>query len=405
MSKLEKVLNYASIHNTFYIKKIKENNIINPLSILEYPITTREMLQENKDLLLSPEYQTNLITNHLYIMSSSGTSGVPIETLWDPNQYGKSMLCLWRRRKRYYNISPNDKHIDFMLKYYNNLPTNDLKYSVSGNTISVNRLNLSSETVMQDFFKLMQAFQPVWLQLAPSVMEMIINHCEINNNSLPSSIRYVEFLSEILTPSMRIRTKQFIPNVEIANMYGSEEMNAIAYECPYGHMHIISDNVYAECYDGFSIQPCGAGTMILTNLNNIVNPLIRYDQGDRVILTPEIQCECGYRDKIISELIGRQSSIAHINGKTITTCDISDIMLIVSNRFNRPILKYKFIYETNSAKMTCYTVFNKSMLGWKNTIWKTINDLIVEKYGDIHITFVMDDYDKLAYKHDLFVVK
>lgn len=405
MSKLEKILHYISKHNDFYIKKIEENHIIDPINISEYPIMTREILQESKDLLLSSEYQTSLLTNGLYVLSSSGTSGVPIETFWDPNQYGKSMLCLWRRRKRYYNISANDKHIDFMLKYYNNLPTNGLKYTISGNTISVNRLNLTSEKVMQEFFELMKAFEPIWLQLAPSIMEMLINYCQSNDTNLPPSIRYVEFLSEILTPSMRRRTEQFIPNAQIANMYGSEEMNAIAYECPYGHMHIISDNVFAECYDGNKIQPCGEGTMVVTNLNNTVTPLIRYDQGDKVILTMETQCECGCRDKMISELIGRKSSIANINGKLITTCDISDIMLIVSNLFNRPILKYKFIYETRTMQMTCYTIFKDNMSGWKNTIWKTINDLFIEKYGDISITFIMDDYDKFAYKHDLFIVK
>ena len=84
MSKLEEMLKYVSEHNEFYKNRIKEYGITNPLDIKrdieQFSIITREDLQENKNAIISSEYRIKNFTNHLYKLSSSGTSGVPVET-------------------------------------------------------------------------------------------------------------------------------------------------------------------------------------------------------------------------------------------------------------------------------------------------------------------------------------
>lgn len=170
-------------------------------------------------------------------------------------------------------------------------------------------------------------------------------------------------------------------------------------------MHIVSENVFAECFNGKTIEPIGKGSIILTNLNNKVIPLIRYAQEDKVILEPDIECNCGYKDKIISSLIGRKSSNALVNGIPLSTCDVSDIMLIISNKFGQPIKKYKFVYDTKQQLIMCYTLFNESFINWQNEIWDTIKKIFTDRYGKIDMVFEMKDYDKDKYKHDLLMVK
>jgi len=404
MAKIDQILAYALERNEFY-KSILTESRDSGKHIDRFPVLTREVFQKNKNIILSPEYRVNNLTNHLYRLSSSGTSGVPVETFWDPNQYAKSMLSLWRRRKKYYNVSPSEKHIDFMLKYYNSVPDKKLNYLLSNNTLSINRLNLNDPEVMAHFFEVVNEFKPAWIQLSPSVMEIIINYSRILHKQLPSSIKYIEFMSEMLTPSIRSQAQQLLPKAKISNMYGSEEMNAIAYECPYGKMHIISENVYAECLTETGVEETGEGNIILTNLYNLVTPLIRYDQRDIVKLEPRIKCACGYEDKVISVLKGRTSSMAIVNGKNMSTCDISDIMLIISNKFDYPIKKYKFVFSCKENILICYTLFNDAFVAWRDEIWNTIKVLFEEKYGEMNMKFVMDDYDKGTYKHDLFIVK
>ena len=74
-------------------------------------------------------------------------------------------------------------------------------------------------------------------------------------------------------------------------MYGSEEINGIAYECPKHHMHVLEDNVFIEVKTNKGIFRHGEGEAIITNLNNFGMPLIRYNQGDVIVLdNNDIQC-------------------------------------------------------------------------------------------------------------------
>lgn len=80
-----------------------------------------------------------------------------------------------------------------------------------------------------------------------------------------------------------------------ANSYGASEFLAIAVPCRLGVLHLNADWVLLEPVDehGRAVPAgvCGATTW-LTNLANHVQPLIRYDIGDRVTLHAR-PCACG----------------------------------------------------------------------------------------------------------------
>lgn len=76
---------------------------------------------------------------------------------------------------------------------------------------------------------------------------------------------------------------------------GSSEFLALAGECRHGRLHLNSDWAILESVDaqGRAVPPGerGANTL-LTNLANHVQPLIRYELGDRVRQDAEA-CPCG----------------------------------------------------------------------------------------------------------------
>ena len=81
----------------------------------------------------------------------------------------------------------------------------------------------------------------------------------------------------------------------VANAYGASEFLALASECSQGHLHLNSDWAILEAVDakGHAVPPGRPGaTTLLTNLANHVQPLIRYDLGDRVTLHAHT-CGCG----------------------------------------------------------------------------------------------------------------
>ncbi|HZF84836.1 MAG TPA: AMP-binding protein, partial [Burkholderiaceae bacterium] len=87
----------------------------------------------------------------------------------------------------------------------------------------------------------------------------------------------------------------------VANSYGASEFLSLAFECAEGALHLNSDWAILEPVDaqGHAVPPGRAGTTtLLTNLANHVQPLIRYDMGDRVTLR-EAPCRCGSHHPVV----------------------------------------------------------------------------------------------------------
>jgi phenylacetate-CoA ligase len=81
----------------------------------------------------------------------------------------------------------------------------------------------------------------------------------------------------------------------IADVYGASEAGVIALSCRRGRLHVNADWVILEAVDA-AYQPVSAGqpshTVLLTNLANRIQPVIRYDLGDSVTVSPT-PCPCG----------------------------------------------------------------------------------------------------------------
>lgn len=99
---------------------------------------------------------------------------------------------------------------------------------------------------------------------------------------------------ETLTPAMRRFIMQAF-GCTVVNSYGASECLAMASECSRGQMHLNADWVILEPVDerGRPVPPGQpSASCWLTNLANRVQPLIRYDLGDRITLRAGA-CRCG----------------------------------------------------------------------------------------------------------------
>jgi phenylacetate-CoA ligase len=99
---------------------------------------------------------------------------------------------------------------------------------------------------------------------------------------------------ETLTPATRRALGERF-HAPVRDSYGASECFLIANECRCGHLHLNADWVILEPVDerGHAVPPGEFGaTTLLTNLSNFVQPIIRYDLGDRVRFVPGV-CRCG----------------------------------------------------------------------------------------------------------------
>lgn len=82
---------------------------------------------------------------------------------------------------------------------------------------------------------------------------------------------------------------------KVGNVWGSTEIAGAAYSCNQGWLHVIRDWTIIEPVDA-DYRPTPPGeqshTILVSNLANQVQPILRYDLGDSILMRPD-PCPCG----------------------------------------------------------------------------------------------------------------
>lgn len=158
----------------------------------------------------------------------------------------------------------------------------------------------------------LRALQPDVLASYPT--EALLLAQEQREGRLDLHLQQVWTGGETLTPAMRHGIGRGF-GCQVHNSYGASEFLALASECGHGRMHLNTDWFILEPVDGRG-HPVPAGrpsaTTLLTNLANHVQPVIRYDLGDRVTLAAE-PCACGSPLPLV-EVQGRRDDTLHLPG-------------------------------------------------------------------------------------------
>lgn len=84
-------------------------------------------------------------------------------------------------------------------------------------------------------------------------------------------------------------------NAKVGNSYAATEVPFLSYSCKHGWLHVNSDWVILEPVDAeHRATPAGkqSHTVLVTNLANRIQPIIRYDLGDSILQKPD-PCSCG----------------------------------------------------------------------------------------------------------------
>ena len=382
MSKLEEMLKYVSEHNEFYKNRIKEYGIKDPLDINQWPILTRKELQENRYNMFSDGYKSKYFNQQLRRQSSSGSSGVPVNVYWDYKDWYASNMSLWRKRLQWYGIHPSDKYVMFTLNAFNIKNDGETVYYLNdpANILSVNVSLIQNERGYEKLIDIINDFEPKWLYIQPFVLNRLIQAYTRTGKIPPPTLKYIESVGELLASDLRRRTVEFF-NVPLANMYGSEEMNGIAYECPKHHMHVLDDNVLIQIENRKGNGAFCEGEVIITNLNNYGMPLIRYNQGDRIVLASSEQtCNCGCSSFLIEFIKGRNFENAlWDNQNDLSPFKLLEIMAEVNNQLNDIIVEYKYVYSISENKLQCVMYIRQENNGWSSNIKEVVHEIFNRK--------------------------
>lgn len=212
---------------------------------------------------------------------------------------------------------------------------------------------------------IIDGFGPKWLYIQPSVLDRLLQAYKRTCKRPPRTIEYIESVGEILASDLRNKAGDFFA-VPIVNMYGSEEMNGIAYENPEHHMQVLEDNVFVEVGNENGIDCCGDGEAIITNLNNRAMPLIRYNQEDSIaLISRKSGCQYGINPSEIALVKGRMlESIRLGDNMELNPLILLEIMAEVNNEFDGIISSYRYEIDANTGCIRCYISLDNSKVNW-----------------------------------------
>ena len=166
---------------------------------------------------------------------------------------------------------------------------------------------------LPELVRALNAFRPTVLATYPTAAALLAD--EADAGRLRIAPRYVFVGGENLSPTMRAHISRAF-DTTVRSSYGATEFLPIAWECAYGRLHANADWLILEPVDA-AHRPVPPGeqshTVLLTNLANYVQPVLRYDLGDRVRMSGE-RCACGSQLPVI-EVSGRSDDTFKVPGR------------------------------------------------------------------------------------------
>lgn len=173
-----------------------------------------------------------------------------------------------------------------------------------------NRIQLFSPTQSLDnIIEALNCYQPALLMgYATVILELARAQQEGRLDINPA---FVSPASEPISEDQKRDIKRAF-DCEVREAYAATEFDPIAIECSHGNLHVNADWVILEPVDR-EYQPVDPGepseTVLLTNLGNRVQPIIRYDLGDSITMYDE-RCSCGSAFPVI-DVEGRQGDVLY----------------------------------------------------------------------------------------------
>lgn len=303
----------------------------------ELPVIEKKYLQEDVNSLISKPYKLE----KLYKNKTSGSSGKPFTFTKD--YYTQSRV--WAARKQFlseYNLSLSSKQAIFYrsAKGFKNSFIEKIKDEI------LNRVRFDSTNSSKEHFEnSINKFKSMKFDYIYGYTSAIVLFCRylLSKNILLKDICPSLVLVVVTAETCTKEDKQVIEmatGVPVRNEYGSADLGMIAFECSYGHFHLVEENLYVETNEN--------NEMIITDLYNKSFPFVKYKLGDMAKISSE-KCSCGNRNRYIYDFMGRSNDIVKLkNGEEVLGYSFYQIVRPVLEETN--LLKEFFIKQIDLDK-------------------------------------------------------
>jgi phenylacetate-CoA ligase len=341
--KLRQLIKYANTHSPFYQQRLKGLNL-DTCKLQDLPVLKKADMMNNfeafvtdKRLKKQPiiDFMTDLKNIGRYYLDeyvvshTSGSQGqaavlvqpkdAPFHLFAMQVARGHSMPKTWATLwKKFFSARSRWAMILFKPCFIPSGAAFGYMPKASKKFADILRLNLSDP--FEDNIRKLDEFQPNFITAYVHVLEQIARAAKQGKTNIHKNgqLELVIAISEPLPPEIQKFIEENL-GVPVANHYAMGECPQLSLGCPKGHgAHINNDMAILENVDA-NYQPVPDGTpgakVLLTNLMNQIQPIIRYEIDDVIAITSE-PCPCGNPLPRVKTIAGRANDqFWVVNGK------------------------------------------------------------------------------------------
>ncbi len=326
---------YKGIEDNFKLEDLPVTNKIDMMKCFDTWVTDK-----NINMNRIEEYTKNLdnvgrmLDNKYLIFKTSGSTGNPATILYDKQNIDvASAVAAFRtfaRKQDFDAFMKNGKKTAGVFANYGfYLACGMSRYLQLQMPRKKNKITIDVNEKEQEIIRSLNEFNPAMLSGYPSNLAVLADYDELKIKP-----NVVITGGELLTDEIRNKLVNKF-GCYVQTHYSCTEAGEIACECEEKHLHINEDWVIVEPVDKNN-NPVPYGTLsdkvLITNLSNYIQPFIRYELTDRVILHNE-KCKCGKNTRWLE-----------IEGRTDDILEFANGILIA------PMSFYKLLQEVKEIK-------------------------------------------------------
>lgn len=301
---------YSAVGDDFNLKDLPPTNKVEMMKyfdtwLTDSNITMRKIDEFTQDI----ENVGRMIDDKYLVFRTSGSTGNPATILYDKQNIDvSSAVAAFRtfaRKEDYKAFMKNGKKTAGVFANYGfYLACGMSRYLQLQMPNKKNKITIDVNAPEKEIIKQLNEFNPSMLSGYPSNLALLSSFEEL---TIKPSV--VITGGELLTDEIRKKlTDKF--DCYVQTHYSCTEAGEIACECSEKHLHINEDWVIVEPVDKNN-NPVGYGVrsdkVLITNLSNYIQPFIRYELTDRIIVHNE-KCKCG-KNTCWLEIEGRTDDI------------------------------------------------------------------------------------------------
>ncbi|MBO6310513.1 MAG: phenylacetate--CoA ligase family protein [Oribacterium sp.] len=337
--RLKKLVSYARENSPYYKRLFSD--IPDDFCLSDLPPTFKPEMMSNFDSVLTDrninmerieEFTSDtgrvghMIDGKYLIFKTSGSTGNPAVVLYDKHCIDvSSAIAAFRTFARDEDFKAFMKHgkktAGVFANYGFYLACGMSRYLQLKMPSKQTKITVDVNAPEEQIVKELNDFQPAMLSGYPSNLSLLADSAGLDIHP-----DVVITGGELLTDEIRKKlTDRF--GCYVQTHYSCTEGGEIACECPEKHLHINEDWIIAEPVDKNN-APVGYGVLsdklLITNLANRIQPFIRYELTDRVIVHDE-KCPCGRNTRWL-EIEGRTDDILTFGSVSIAPMSLYKIL-------------------------------------------------------------------------------